>query len=137
MILSIKISEKFIWIWTKFLDFWKIKISKYPLKNLLNFVQLAAPKIVKTFVRFLRKIGEFQFWGLFWEFVNRANFLTKKSEYFGTASLTKFWGFFSRNFDRNTFSKNLRNFQKSKNLVKIPRNCLENFVGRTKPRFNC
>ena len=33
-----------------------------------------------------------------------------------------------RNFDRNAFSKNLRNFQKSENLVKVPRNCLENIV---------
>ena len=75
------------------------------MKNPLNFVQPAAPK----FVRFSEKIGEIKFRGLFLRVCIQGQFLTKNLR------------IFSRNFDRNTFSKNLRNFQKSQNLVKIPR----------------
>ena len=60
----------------------------------------------------------------FCKFVDRATYLTnnlwQSSENFCT-----------RNFDMNIFSKNLGNFQKSENLVKIPRNFLESFVDRT------
>ena len=101
--------------------FWKCVCIKIPWKNPQNFVQLAAPKFVKKFVRFLWEIGRIQILRIFLRIC-------------WCSYLEKILGIFSRNFDKNTFSKNLRNFQKSENFVKIQRNFLKNFIDRTKPR---
>ena len=44
--------------------------------------------------------------------------------------------FLPRNFHKNTFSKIFGNFQKSKNLVKIPRNVLE-LIGLSPGLYLC
>ena len=111
----------------------KVLISKYPIQDTLNFVQLATPTFVKKNFRFFRENWKIQILRIFSENLLIGPILWQKIWKFWCSYLKKLWGFFPRNFDRNTFSKNLGNFQKFENLVKILRIFFENFIDRTKP----
>ena len=66
----------------KILRFLKSSHIKIPCKNPLSFVQLASPKFIRKFVRFSReKLYNSNSEEFFWEFVDRANFLTKNWEF--------------------------------------------------------
>ena len=129
LVLSIKFSEKFLRILTKFSDFWKFPrfFENVFLSKFLRIFQASCTKIFRFFCQKIGPINKFsekilRIWIFQFSRNNLTNFLTN----FGAASWTKFRVSFIGYFDMSTF-------QKSKNLVEILRIFFDNFIDRTKP----
>ena len=80
-------------------------ISKYPIKDILNFVQLAAPKFVKKFVALFRENWKIQILRIFSENLLIGPISDKKSENFGAASWKNSEDFFEEILIRTHFQK--------------------------------
>ena len=97
---------------------------KIPYKRYSEFCPAGCTKICQKICQIVPgKLENSNSEDFLWEFVDRANFMIKNLKILVQLA-EKITMVFPRNFDRNTFSKNLGNFQKFENLVKILRNFL-------------
>ena len=90
---------------------------KRPFKNPLNFFQASCTKICPKICQIYQWKLENSNLRTFSEILLILPILWQKIWTFCCSYLDKILRIFPRNFDTNTFSKNLRNFQKSDNFV--------------------